>query len=327
MGVEFNCPKCQRVLDSDDRAEPDRIVCAGCGARIKVKVQASPPPAAPAPKPQVARRYVPPVAAAAGPDDGGFEVVGDAPDTSHGYEVIDEPSPPRPDDTPRPRKSSKSGKSGKPARRPATASHGPPRKLVVGLGTGVAALAFVACGLVALLSGESDGGGRVQAVAKARPVTPPPVKPGKPALEVPAFAPGWAVTPDPVPVATGLKSAVSAAPGGGVSDCNFLSAYADPAAGCLATGLFRGGVTVVDLRGADSRVVFPADKNRTLHAVALSPTGDRVAVVSCDSPDTGPWGYYLNLAATADGRSLWRVPIPRRDVNQFWVGSPPTAAC
>ena len=108
-----------------------------------------------------------------------------------------------------------------------------------------------------------------------------------------------------------------AAPVGGVSDCNFLSAYADPAAGCLATGLFRGGVTVVDLRGADSRVVFPADKNRTLHAVALSPTGDRVAVVSCDSPDTGPWGYYLNLAATADGRSLWRVPIPRRDVNQF----------
>ena len=68
MGVEFNCPKCQRVFDSDNRAEPDRI---GCGVRIKVKVQAS-PPAAPAPRPRVARRYVPPVAAAAGPDDGGF---------------------------------------------------------------------------------------------------------------------------------------------------------------------------------------------------------------------------------------------------------------
>ena len=248
-------------------------------------------------------------------------MVGDAPDdAAHGYEGIDEPGPPRADDTPRPRKSAKSaksGKSGKSPRHPAMASQGPPWKLVVGLGTGVAALAFVACGLVALLSGESDGGGWVQAVAKARPVTPPPAKPGKPALEVPAFAAGWAVTPDPVPVATGLKSAVGAAPVGGVSDCSFLNAYADPAAGCLATGRLRGGVTVVDLRGADSRVVFPADKNRTLHAVALSPTGDRVAVVSCDSPDTGPWSYYLNLAATADGRLLWRVSIPRRDVNQF----------
>jgi hypothetical protein len=186
------------------------------------------------------------------------------------------------------------------------------RRLVLRIGGAVGALLLIIL-VIWIVSRGGGLGSSGAVVAEARPAEPDPNSPTLPPETVPAVAPGWKVTPDGAPLASGLAAAIPL-PEGHIGSLLF----ADPARARAAVVLAKPAVKPkqggpkdavpqewlrIDLKAG--RVVerialgdsHPFSGQSSLHNAALSPSGDRLAVILPDGGGTlQVWG--------ADGKKI-----------------------
>jgi hypothetical protein len=163
---------------------------------------------------------------------------------------------------------------------------------------GLLAVGLLTWGVVRVFTG---GGPFGPVVAQARPADTKLVTPIPPPPQVPSASPGWQVTPDGLPLASGLTSAVPL-PDGDVNQVVFSDPARAQAAVVFAKGPLPPGPKVVvnnnptyplewaqvDLRGGRVVAQIPVGNSQPgggpvkgfqVSKAALSPAGERLAVV------------------------------------------------